>query len=136
MVAAILDVYRRIIPNYLVIAILIYGGAWDYLHSDISGVIASMAYCVMVAVILYPLYMTGSLGAGDVKLYSLLPLYYIREKLLIIYFLIFLIALALAIIRQLRHPHGRGIIPMALPLAIGVLISIIADNMGYTVLLG
>lgn len=163
MVAAILDVYRRIIPNYLVIAIFLFGVVRDYLHSDIRGVVTALTYCVAVAVILYPLYMTGSLGAGDVKLYSLLPLYYIREKLLIIYFLTFLIALAFAIIRLLCHPSLRDRIrqfllyiryvffgshiqpilpgqmpelsferiPMAVPFAIGILISIIADNTGY-----
>ena len=122
--------------------------------------VVAVAYCFLVAVILYPFYLKGCLGAGDVKLYAILPVFANCGNLLILYFCIFCVAAVLGLGNILLLPSNRkklyeylesvfhificrfpepmyiprmefGRIPMAVPLAIGVAASIVLDNTGF-----
>lgn len=157
--AAISDIRKRIIPNLIVVMILLLGVIRILLVRDILFLADAGIRCMVVLLILYLIYMTGSMGAGDVKLYAALPLFYLKERLILIYFLIFIFAAVAVLIHTLsQSPKKSAIkqffvylkflilnkqivsaglpqfetdrIPMAPPLAIGVLVSIIADNMG------
>lgn len=159
MIAAYSDVQRKRIPNLLIVVIFIHGIITSYMGLGLTGSIDRVLCLFCILLILYPLYMSGSLGSGDVKLYALLPLYYPRERLLIIYLLVFFAAAILCLVYLLFFPENRrqirqfydylkfqlfgynfnqggipklqlGRIPMALPMAVGILISIVFDNMG------
>ncbi len=158
MAASVSDIRNRTIPNVIVICAYVYGLVRLIATEGITGVPAAVAGCVVVVVLLYFLFMTDALGAGDVKLYSVIPLYYHRDMLLLIYLLIFCVAavyvlgrllilpskrkqfmqfanilrllyLRRTIIPQSIPPYFPDRIPMALPMAIGVTVSIILENL-------
>lgn len=160
MIAAYSDVQRKRIPNLLIAVIFFYGIIASYIGWGFAETTGRILYCFCILLIIYPLYMVGALGSGDVKLYSLLPLYYLKNRLLIIYLLVFWAAAILCLgylffipekRKMIRHfydylkfqlfgynfnPGGipklqLGCIPMALPLTIGILISILSDNLGF-----
>ncbi len=108
---------------------------------------------------MYPLYLIRVIGAGDVKLYALIPLFYRGEIVVAIYISVLGVGAILGIFKLLvnsdiRHrflvlvnylricvghrcifeyqesPQKNNSIPMALPMAIVVALSIVADGLG------
>lgn len=115
--------------------------------------------CTFVLLILYVIYLTGEIGAGDVKLYSVIPLFYFGDEVLLIYLIVFFVAAVLALGRFFLLPSKRkqllqiliflklkylkrinismeiplqnpDRIPMAVPMAIGILVSMILKKFG------
>ncbi|GEM_PF-6295662 len=158
-VAAYSDIRKRIIPNAVVIGIYLYGMIWSTIYKGPSYTLNSLIYCLIILLILYIPYMKDMLGAGDVKLYSIIPLYYNRDRIIFIYLLIFCIAavqsIAALFLLPSKRKHIRQFydylrltflkkflistdvplqvpdhIPMAVPMAIGIMISIILNNTG------
>ncbi len=158
--SAYFDLRKRIIPNLLVVIGLIMGTGFSVYFRGWIITVEALAYCILAAVIMYLFYLKGYLGAGDVKLYAMLPVFTNSNNLLILYFCIFCVAAVLGLGSILLLPSNRkklneylesvfrvficrfpkpmyvprmefGRIPMAVPLAIGVAASIILDNMGF-----
>ena len=158
--AACFDLRNRIIPNLLVLGELILGIGLSVYKRGVILTLDSLICCVLVVIILYPFFYHGTLGAGDVKLYAVLPIFAKTRTLLIVYFLIFCVAAVLGLGNLLLLPSNRkklldylqsvyrsctchfirplyiprvelGRIPMAVPMAIGVIASGTADFMGY-----
>ena len=158
MAASVSDIRNRKIPNVIVICAYVYGLARMIVLEGMINVPATLVRCVAVMIIFYLLYLTDAIGAGDVKLYSVIPLYYRRDMLLQIYLLIFCVAAVYVLGRIFLLPSKRKCflqflnylrliylrrtiiprdippyfpdrIPMALPMAIGVTISMIFENL-------
>jgi prepilin peptidase CpaA len=69
-IAAIFDIRYRRIPNWLVLAGLIVGLAWNVYTSGWSGLLRASEGLGLGFVLYFPLYMLRARGAGDVKLLS------------------------------------------------------------------
>jgi len=159
MAASISDIRRRIIPNSIVLCIYLLGMVRTLISKGVLHTLTALAYCLMILIAFYVIYLTGQIGAGDVKLYSAIPLYYPGDKILLIYLIIFCVAAVLALGRSFLLPSKRkrlkqiwiflkfkylnriifqtemplsdpDRIPMAVPMAIGIMISIILNNLG------
>lgn len=151
-VAAMTDICIRKIPNLLILLMIIGGECFVFYKGGGLEVIWTLIYCLIVAILLYPFYMFKMLGAGDVKLYATLPVFIDKGHILQLYFLVFCVGAVLAVSKSVITSDGRGriihivdilksciylkcnnlrqvlstqstTIPMAVPLAIGILFS-------------
>jgi prepilin peptidase CpaA len=67
-IAAIFDIRYRRIPNWLVLAGIIVGLAWNVSNSGWSGLLYSLKGLGLGFILYFPLYLIRARGAGDVKL--------------------------------------------------------------------
>jgi prepilin peptidase CpaA len=67
-IAAIFDIRYRRIPNWLVLAGLIVGLAWNVYTSGWSGLLHASEGLGLGFILYFPLYLIRARGAGDVKL--------------------------------------------------------------------
>jgi prepilin peptidase CpaA len=67
-IAAIFDIRYRRIPNWLVLAGIIVGTAWNVSSSGLSGLGRAAAGLGLGFILYFPLYLLRARGAGDVKL--------------------------------------------------------------------
>ena len=71
--AAVSDFYRGKIPNILIVIGCCYGMVRLLYHQDILRALPGIIFPVTV---LFPLYKIGTIGAGDIKLLSMLGFYF------------------------------------------------------------
>src|ERR1700689_1112140 len=67
-IAAVFDIRYRRIPNWLVLAGIIFGFAWNVYSSGWSGLGHAAAGLGLGFALYFPLYLLRARGAGDVKL--------------------------------------------------------------------
>src|ERR1700722_11609734 len=67
-IAAVFDIRSRRIPNWLVLAGIIVGLAWNVYSSGWSGLLRASEGLGLGFVLYFPLYLIRARGAGDVKL--------------------------------------------------------------------
>jgi prepilin peptidase CpaA len=67
-IAAIFDIRYRRIPNWLVLAGIIVGLAWNVYSSGWSGLLRASEGLGLGFILYFPLYLIRARGAGDVKL--------------------------------------------------------------------
>jgi prepilin peptidase CpaA len=69
-IAAVFDIRYRRIPNWLVLAGIIVGLAWNVYSSDhwLSGLLRALGGLGLGFILYFPLYLIRARGAGDVKL--------------------------------------------------------------------
>ena len=122
--AAISDIRKRIIPNLIVVMILLLGVIRILLVRDILFLAEAGIRCMVVLLILYFIF-----AAVAVLIHTLSQS---PKKSAIKQFFVYLKFLILnkQIVSAGLPQFETDRIPMAPPLAIGVLVSIIADNMG------
>ena len=66
----LIDYRSTRIPNWLIWLIFLYGLGWHYRDAGGGGLTEALLNCLLVLILLYPLFKVGAVGAGDVKLYS------------------------------------------------------------------
>lgn len=66
---------RGIIPNRLIILGICVGFVCEYVSAGWTGVITAVLRCTVTIVVLFILFVTRAMGAGDIKLYSLISIY-------------------------------------------------------------
>jgi len=67
-IAAVFDIRYRRIPNWLVLAGLVVGIAWNVYSSGLSGLAHASEGLGLGFILYFPLYLLRARGAGDVKL--------------------------------------------------------------------
>lgn len=155
-VAAIIDFKQHRIPNWLVLALGVTGIILLIRQGNLFCIYQCIIDCFLAGVIMYPLYLVGAMGAGDVKLYALLPIYSSRRHILQLYLLVFCVGAVLGLVKLLFTSDGRCRIthfvdnlkscislqcntteqvlpiqklriPMAIPFALGILIAMVLE---------
>lgn len=155
-IAAVIDSRENRIPNEIVIIIGIAGIIFQLWNSDIFHTLQCIGICIIAGIAMYQLYIVGAMGAGDVKLYSLLPLYSFRRHILQLYLLVFCVGAVLGLVKlfftsdgrsRINHfvdvlkscissqcnvtrevlPSQKSRIPMAIPFAIGITFAIVLE---------
>lgn len=76
LLAAILDFYKGKIPNYLVVTGATVGVLRLFLKKGLWSAVLHIPGILFPILILFPLYKRGTLGAGDVKLFSMMGCYF------------------------------------------------------------
>lgn len=100
--AAILDFYRGKIPNILVLAGGCYGVIRLLYYQDIFRHIPGILFPLAV---LFPLYKIGVIGAGDIKLFSLLGFYFTFMETLFCIFTAFVIGAVISVLSFIRYEN-------------------------------
>ena len=100
--AAICDFYRGKIPNILIVAGCCYGMVRLLYHQEILRALPGIIVPVMV---LFPLYKIGTIGAGDIKLLSMLGFYFNFMETLFCIFLTFMLGAMFSVISFIRYKN-------------------------------
>ena len=131
--SAYTDLKENRIENRLILSGYVTAMIFAYIQSGISGMLKSTAAAGMVILCLFPLFMIKGLGAGDIKLFSLIAAFF-REKIIGIIAFSFLVGgfiiLVMMMIRWFKKVpvyKKNEIIHFSIPIAIGTWIQIIGD---------
>ena len=74
--AVVWDFYKGKIPNLLIAAGLMAGIINLICYHDLRTILIHIPGMIFPIILLFPLYKIGTLGAGDIKLFSLLGVYF------------------------------------------------------------
>ena len=82
------------IPNHLILTGLIAGGIRLLVREDIFDILRYLPGMILPLFLFYPIYKVGGIGAGDIKLFSLLGCYFpFMQSMVCIFASLFLAAL-------------------------------------------
>ena len=99
-VAAVCDVYRGRIPREVTCFGMLVSQMWVLYHSSAREGLISLISSAGLVLILYPLFMTGTIGAGDIKLLMILPAYMSFSKALCSIFCSFVAGALIGLVRM------------------------------------
>ena len=102
MAAAVLDFYRGKIPNVLIAIGCCYGMVRLLYYQNILIALPGIIFPVIV---LFPLYKIGTIGAGDIKLLSMLGFYFNFMETLFCIFISFVLGAVISIISFIRYEN-------------------------------
>lgn len=105
-IACFYDYGKGRIPNLLLVAMFVVGWIDGICCEGIRAIIFFPLECVVMMLLLYPLFKIGALGAGDVKLYGICAGYFPREKFLFFFFLSLLIAAMFSLIKMIKESNA------------------------------
>ncbi|MBO4900203.1 MAG: prepilin peptidase [Lachnospiraceae bacterium] len=74
-VAAAHDAYDGRVPREVTTIGMIISQAWVICRSSVQDALIALIFGFLLLLILYPLFMIGTIGAGDIKLIMILPAY-------------------------------------------------------------
>lgn len=100
--ATLIDFKFYRIPNWLVIVGTIMG---LMLHPDNLG--KKILQMMVVFIVFYPFFLIKGIGAGDIKLFMMLSLYFEKEKIFLIVAISFFLAAVISIIKILFDRNAR-----------------------------
>ena len=100
--AAVLDFYRGKIPNILVIAGCCYGLVRLIYYQNILKFIPGIVFPFIV---LYPLYKIGVIGAGDIKIFSMIGFYFPFMESIFCIFTAFLLGALVSVFSFIRYEN-------------------------------
>lgn len=102
LISAILDFYRGKIPNILILAGYCYGMIRLVYYQDVFSHILGIVFPIIV---LFPLYKIGTIGAGDIKLFSMMGFYFTFMENLYCIFIAFVIGAMVSAISFIRYEN-------------------------------
>ena len=100
--AAIWDFYQGKIPNILILAGGCYGLIRLFLYQDMMVHVPGIIFPIVV---LFPIYKIGVIGAGDIKLFSLLGFYFTFMETIFCIFTAFVIGAVISAISFIRYDN-------------------------------
>ena len=100
--AAVFDFYGGKIPNILVAAGCCYGMVRLLYGQNVLNALPGIIFPVIV---LFPLYKIGTIGAGDIKLLSMLGFYFNFMETMFCIFLSFVLGAVISIISFIRYEN-------------------------------
>lgn len=101
------DYCRRRIPNWLLALMLAVGMAIGGRQAGAEGVLHFGCKMIVVILCLYPFFKTGTLGAGDVKLFGVCAGYLPGSKILYFLFFSLLLAAVISLLKILMEHNAK-----------------------------
>lgn len=95
------------IPNVLIAAIGFWGLIYQFQISQGTGIKWYLLIGGLVFIVLYLAYKIGALGAGDVKLFTVMAGFFQSQAVLYFFLYSFLFATALSIVKMLKEHSGK-----------------------------
>ncbi len=106
--AVCLSDYRNTrISNKMILIILFYGMGYRYWDAGGRGLTEYVINCFFIFLLLFPLFIIGVIGAGDVKLYSVTSGYLSGQELPCFLLISLLFSAIFSIIKLIREGGGR-----------------------------
>ena len=109
-VVIFMDWYHYKIPNTCIVAGAVWGLVMTYVSYSADGLVRTCVAAAAIFLVLYPIYLLGALGAGDVKLLMMVGCYRCRMGTfgLLHYLLVAMtIAAVIAILKMVLYAQSR-----------------------------
>lgn len=103
----IVDYMSTRIPNGMILLTAAVGVCCCYRDNGAAGAGVYFIVCLLVLFILYPLFMIGAIGAGDVKLYAVTAGFFSGRAIFSFLITSLLIAAIFSLIKILKERNGR-----------------------------
>ncbi|MBR6389910.1 MAG: prepilin peptidase [Lachnospiraceae bacterium] len=100
-VAAVCDVYSGRIPREVTCFGMLISQLWIISHRSVDEALIAIAGSFGIMILLYPLFMIGTLGAGDIKLIMILPAYMPFADSLITVFMSFAAGACIGLVKMI-----------------------------------
>ena len=100
-VAAAHDAYDGRVSREVTMIGMIISQAWVICHSSVQDALIALLFGFFLLLILYPLFMIGTLGAGDIKLIMILPAYMTFSDALQTVFIAFICGACIGLVRMI-----------------------------------
>ena len=106
LIAAVYTDYRQNrIPNWIIVFGIISGLFISFLHGGIGLFLEGLLGMVLPVIILYPVFMIGAIGAGDLKLFSVVGSYLGIQGITISFIIAFAVGAIISFVKML-HFHN------------------------------
>ena len=106
--AAVYTDYRQgRIPNWIVVFGIISGLIICFLHGGLGSFLEGLCGMVLPVVLLYPAFMIGGLGAGDVKLFAVVGCYLGIKGVLNSLIVAFVIGAIMSLVKMIRFRNFK-----------------------------
>lgn len=102
LLAAVMDFYKSKIPNFLVLTGCCYGLIRMIYYHDVLKSIPGILFPIIV---LFPLYKIGVLGAGDIKMFSMIGFYFTFVETLFCIFTAFVLGAVFSMVSMVRYEN-------------------------------
>ena len=102
-VVCVVDYRRMRIPNGMILLIFLYGLGIHYRDGGGGGAAEWLFNCIIVLLLTYPLFKIGTVGAGDVKLFSVTCGCLSKQDIACFLVVSLLIAAVISMIKLLRE---------------------------------
>lgn len=106
-VAVLWDFYKGKIPNILILSAAVAGVIHLNCNYGMEAVLFHIPGILLPLILLFPLYKIGTLGAGDIKLFSLLGIYFSFMETVVCIFTAFIIGAMISFIALLWRRNLR-----------------------------
>ena len=84
----------------------------------------------LTVLVMYPFWLSGGLGAGDIKMLAVLALYMDRATYRVCALLSFLAGGVIALCLLLRHRDRHRPVPFAVPIGTGIMLCLLLERNG------
>lgn len=101
------DYRKKKIPNYLIATMVLAGVSWRILEEGPWTAVQFVLQTVLIGGLLYPLFKIGTIGAGDVKLFSVAAGYLPFKKIFGFLFISLLIAAIFSLVKLWQNNNFR-----------------------------
>lgn len=95
------------IPNALVVPVVLAGFLFRFQRDGAGGILLYLLGAILITALLYPLYIIGGIGAGDVKLLGAAAGYFPFERIFLFSFVSLLIAAIISLVKLLVNKNFR-----------------------------
>lgn len=107
LVACGYDYRTRRIPNELIAVVAFCGVIWRFCGGGWIGILLYIGEMLCVALLMYPLFKIGTVGAGDVKLFGVSAGFLPFQKIFIFLFVSLLVAALISIVKLWKENNYR-----------------------------
>lgn len=102
LIAAVYTDYRQNrIPNWIVVFGIISGCIISFIHGGVGQVLEGLLGLVLPVIILYPVFMIGAIGAGDLKLFAVVGSYLGIKGITISFIIAFIVGAIISLVKML-----------------------------------
>ena len=104
------DIRYGIIPNRLILLGACLGLAVEYATTGLEGAIRGVLDCLVIITLLFVLFVTKAMGAGDIKLYSVISIFMGMKNALIVFVISIFLAGIYIIISTIIHFNSINVV--------------------------
>lgn len=106
-IIAIVDLVQYRVPNWCIILGISIGIVEKIVHGGMICSMEAVLHMMLILLLFWPFYVVKGIGAGDIKLFMMMSLYFDSRQMLLVLLGTFLIAAILSVFKMIRYPEGR-----------------------------